>query len=266
MAKGANVAKGDEVSFDPTHTADDGSPPVPTPDAPLHVRFEAPEVLVVDKPAGVPTAPLRGGETGTLANALLGRYPELAEVGLSAREPGLVHRLDTDTSGLLVVGRTPAAFEVLNEALKASRLSKRYLLLCAEEGLPDEGTIEFPISKHPKDQRRAYACVHPRDVARLRPRPASTQYRVVRRAGPWALVEADVSRALRHQIRAHFAAIEHPLVGDVLYGGAEIPGLHRHALHASRVTFAGEGGVPAFDVESPLPDELSALLTDQTPR
>jgi 23S rRNA pseudouridine1911/1915/1917 synthase len=91
------------------------------------------------------------------------------------------------------------------------------------------------------------------------PRPASTTYRVVRRAGDYALVEADVSKALRHQIRAHFAAIEHPLVGDVLYGGPVVPGLSRHALHASRVTFHGAPEL-AFDVESALPAELAALV------
>jgi 23S rRNA pseudouridine1911/1915/1917 synthase len=197
---------------------------------------------------------------------VLGRYPELIPtedgtfIGHSAREPGVIHRLDTETSGAVVVARTAAAFETLKAALREGHLDKRYLLVCASEGLPDEGTIEFPLTNHPKDQRRVYACIHPRDVMRYEPRPAVTAYRVLKRAGNWALVEANASKALRHQIRAHFAAIEHPLAGDELYGGPVIRALGRHALHASHVAWAGGGGVEAFSADVPLPKEMAALL------
>lgn len=259
--KGAVVAKGDVISLEgAVAVADDAA--TPDPGAPLVVRFESTKVVIADKPAGQATAPLRGGETGTLANALVGRYPELAGIGYAPREPGLLHRLDTDTSGLVVAARTPDAFERLKGALKNGRITKRYLLLCAEEALPDDGTISFPIASHPKDQRRVLACSHPRDVMRYAPRPASTRYHVVKRAGAWALVEAEVSRALRHQIRAHFAAIEHPLVGDALYGGPAIEGLGRHALHASFVAWDGDGDAQLrFSVESPLPAELAAVVS-----
>jgi 23S rRNA pseudouridine1911/1915/1917 synthase len=177
-----------------------------------------------------------------------------------------LHRLDTDTSGLVVVARTKDAFETLKEALKDGRLTKEYVLVCASEGLPDQGTIEFPITNHPKDQRRVYPCVHPRDVIRYAPRPASTRYRVIRRGGPWALVEVAVSRALRHQIRAHFAAMEHPLAGDKLYGGADVPSLGRHALHASRVAFDGDGDAAlAFDVRAAIPEAMEALVGPPVP-
>jgi 23S rRNA pseudouridine1911/1915/1917 synthase len=257
--KGALVKAGDTIAIDKDKLDRGDAPAVPTPDAPLVVRFESAQVLVVDKPPGQPSAPLRAGETGALANALVGRYPELATVGYSPREPGLLHRLDTDTSGLVVVARTEDAFARLKEALKAERIDKEYLLVCAAEDLPDEGTIGFPIANHPKDQRRVYPCMHPRDVMRYEPRPASTQYEVERRSGPWALVRAFVRRALRHQIRAHFAAIGHPLAGDTLYGGAEVRALGRHALHAARVRFADEGPL-AFDVTSPLPPDLAVLI------
>lgn len=262
MAKGGVLAKGDTISLDREKTPDPDAPATPTPDAPLVVRYETDQVLVLDKPAQQPTAPLRGGEVGTLANALVGRYPELAGVGHSPREPGLVHRLDTDTSGLVVAARTASAFELLKAALKEDRLHKRYLLVCKEEDLPDEGSIEFPIANHPKDQRRVYPCIHPRDVMRYEPRPASTRYRVRTRKAPWALVEVEVARALRHQIRAHFAAIDHPLAGDVLYGGVEIRALGRHALHAERIAFDGGPGIAidAFDVISPVPREMAALV------
>src|SRR5258708_524829 len=234
MPKGGTVADGDVVRVDTAQVAD--APAVVTPGAPLRVVFENDQVVVVDKPAGQPTAPLRPGEVGTLVNAILGRYPELvpngdAFVGHSAREPGIIHRLDTETSGAVIVARTTAAFEVLKAALKESRLDKRYLLVCAEHGLPDDGTIEFPLANHPKDQRRVYACIHPRDVMRYEPRPARTSYRVLKRLGPWALVEATVEKALRHQIRAHFPAIDHPLPGTHPYAGPPTPPLPRHLLH-----------------------------------
>jgi 23S rRNA pseudouridine1911/1915/1917 synthase len=264
LPKGGLVSKGDAVRIDVGQVAD--APAVASPDAPLKVALESEQMVLVDKPANQPTAPLRPGETGTLVNAILGRYPELVPqdtetfVGHSAREPGIVHRLDTETSGLVVVARTAAAFETLKTALKEGRLDKRYLLVCSAEGLPDEGTIEFPLASHPKDQRRVQACVHPRDVMRYDPRPATTHYRVLNRSGMWALVEARVDKALRHQIRAHFAAIGHPLAGDELYGGPVIRALGRHALHASRVKYEGGGGIDAFDVELPLPKDMAALL------
>jgi 23S rRNA pseudouridine1911/1915/1917 synthase len=263
MPKGSTVAVGDRVGIDVAQVVD--APAAPEPGAALRVVFESAEVVVVDKPAGQPTAPLRPGEVGTLVNALLGRYAELvptdeAFVGHSPREPGIIHRLDTETSGAVVVARTAAAFDALKAALREGRLDKRYLLICAEQGLSDEGTIEFPLANHPKDQRRVYPCIHPRDVMRYEPRPASTRYRVVQRAGTWALVEASVGKALRHQLRAHFAAIGHPLAGDELYGGPVIRALGRHALHASRVAYPGGGVVDAFDVTVPLPKDMSVLL------
>ena len=264
VPKGGLVAKGDALRVDVAQVVD--APAVPTPDAPLTVVLERDPVLVVDKPANQPTAPLRPGETGTLVNAILGRYPELIPrdpetfIGHSIREPGIVHRLDTETSGAVVVARTLAAFETLKAALKEGKLDKRYLLVCNAEGLPDEGTIEFPLANHPKDQRRVHACIHPRDVMRYEPRPAVTRYRVLNRAGMWALVEARIGKALRHQIRAHFAAIGHPLAGDELYGGPVIRALGRHALHAASVKYEGGGGIDPFDVDLPLPKDIAALL------
>ncbi len=258
--KGATVVEGDRITLVIEEVSKGDAPATPEPDAPLLVLHTSSSVLVVDKPARQPSAPIRAGEIGTLANALVGRYPELAGVGYSAREPGLLHRLDTDTSGLVVVARTAAAFEALKQALKGEALVKEYLLVCRGEGLPDEGTIAFPLTNHPKDQRRVYPCAHPRDVIRYAPRPASTAYRVLRRSGVFALVEATVSRALRHQIRAHFSAILHPLVGDELYGGEAVPGLSRHALHASRVAHQTVDRDLVFDVSSPLPAELAFLV------
>lgn len=263
LAKGGVVNPGDVISLDDASVRSAEGGAAPEPDAPLTVRHEAPGVLVVDKPAGQPTVPQRPDETGTLANALVGRFPELAGIGYSPREPGVVHRLDTDTSGLVVVARTAEAFDVLRDALQSERISKEYLLVCKSDGLPDDGTIEHPIANHPKDKKRVYPCIHPRDVMRYAPRPALTKFTVVKRSGDWALVRATAPRAVRHQLRAHFASIGHPLAGDVLYGeeGASQV-LPRHALHASRVAFDGEGDKAlAFDVTSDLPADMQALVS-----
>jgi 23S rRNA pseudouridine1911/1915/1917 synthase len=267
--KGDVAALGDAIELDLDETAQ-GSAAVADPEAPLSVVLETPLVVVLDKPAGQPTAPLDPGERGTLANALLARYPETAGIGFSPREPGLCHRLDTGTSGLVLAARTLEAFATLTGALKDGRLDKRYLVICATENLPESGTIEIPLAPHPKDRRRVYACVHPRDVARLGPRAASTSYQKLREHGPWALVEVKAPKAARHQIRVHFAAIEHPLAGDALYGGPPLPSgseavegapdTARHALHAHRIVWKGDATVPAFEVLSPLPADLAALL------
>jgi 23S rRNA pseudouridine1911/1915/1917 synthase len=264
--KGVLVAKGETISIASSAIPSGDGAALPTPDAPLRVVHESSVVIVVEKPAGQPTAPLRPDEVGTLANALVGHYPEMSGIGYGPREPGLLHRLDTETSGLVIAARTALAFDTLTTALKAGKIVKHYQLVCAAADLPEASVIEFPIAKHPKDQRRVYPCAHPRDVMRYAPRPASTAYRVLRRESGWALVEATVSRALRHQIRAHFAAIGHPLVGDVLYGGPKIEGFARHALHASRVAFVGPEPDLSFDVRSPLPEALEALFTAPPPQ
>jgi 23S rRNA pseudouridine1911/1915/1917 synthase len=262
LAKGGVVSAGDVIALEEGAVKTSEGPAVPEPNAPLTIRHESANVIVADKPAGQPTTPLRADETGTLVNALVGRFPELAGIGYSEREPGVVHRLDTDTSGLVVVARTAAAFETLRDALQNERITKEYLLVCRSEGLPDDGTIEHPIANHPKDKKRVYPCIHPRDVMRYAPRPALTRFSVVRRSGDWALVRATAPRAIRHQIRAHFASIEHPLAGDALYGPSEGPlPLGRHALHASRVAFDGEGDKSlAFDVSSELPADMARLV------
>jgi 23S rRNA pseudouridine1911/1915/1917 synthase len=256
--KGDVARPGDELTIALPDTT--GPDAVAEPDAALEVRFETPDVVVVEKPAGQPTAPIRDGEKGTLANALVGHYPEMAGIGHSPREPGLVHRLDTDTSGLVVAARTPEAFERLSQGLKQGQIEKAYLLVCHAEGLGSAGEIAIPIAHHPKDKKRMYACLHPRDVARYRPRDATTSFRVLRVSGDWAIVEARATAAIRHQIRVHMAAIEHPLAGDILYDGPEAPRLTRHALHASLLSYKGDPALPAFEVRSPLPADLKAAF------
>jgi len=185
----------------------------------------------------------------------------MATIGHNSREPGIIHRLDTGTSGLLLAARTQAAFDELCSALSAGEIDKRYLLICSSEDLADTGSIEFGLAPHPKDTRRVLACVHPRDVARNQPRPASTDYTVVERVGSLALVEAKAPKAGRHQIRAHFAAIDHPLLGDTLYGGSDDK-LQRQALHAHSLSWKGSSVVAALSVKAELPSDMQAVLDE----
>lgn len=275
--KGSVVHAEDKIEI---ASADEDTDPRALPDADIEVdvRLETDTMLVVHKPPRLASAPLRGGELGTLANGLVARFPDIAGVGNDPREPGLVHRLDTDTSGLVIVARTQAAFDELKVALREGRIEKHYLAIIApgagsgraasvasEGELADRGSIDVPLAPHPKDKRRVFACVHPRDVHRLSPRDARTDYKVVRRfetpdGEPRVLVDATATKALRHQIRVHFAAIGAPLVGDGLYGGPSAPELGRHALHASRVSYAGGRNVKPFVVDAPLPDDMAALM------
>ncbi len=259
VSKGDVAKAGDVVSIDIAPEAQTQAA-VADAAAPLVVVFETDQVLIFDKPAGQPSAPLEPGEIGTLANALVARYPECATIGFSPREPGLCHRLDTETSGLVMAARTKAAFDVLTKAIKGERIDKRYLLVCSAQDLPESGTIEIPLAPHPKDRRRVLPCMHPRDVERYAPRPAHTTFTKLSEHDGYALVEARAGKAMRHQIRAHFAALGHPLVGDSLYGGPTVEGFSRHALHASLISWGGDAKVPAFTATSPLPADIAGIV------
>lgn len=215
----------------------------------LVVVHETAEIVIVDKPAGTPSVPIRPDERGTIANALVARYPEMASVGHNKREPGLCHRLDTATSGLMIAAREAAAFAEITEAISAGKIDKRYLLICPSAGLADEDEISVALRTRGSHVRVAEDG-----------RPAHTRYRVIRRVDDLALVEASASPATRHQLRVHFASIGAPLLGDTTYGGDTSRLVTRHALHASRLAYGGGSVVPPFTVESALPDELERLL------
>jgi 23S rRNA pseudouridine1911/1915/1917 synthase len=239
-----------------------GAPPA-EPEAPLQVCLQRADLVVVDKPAGQPTAPLATDERGSLAGALLGRYPEMAGVGYRSREPGLLHRLDTRTSGLVIAARSLPAFECLRDALRAHRLDKRYLAIVEDVGVPEQGVIERALMPHPSGSGRVVLASDDQRHTQWGSgaQNCQTSFRTLRRHGRWALLELIAKRAFRHQVRVHLASSGWPIAGDLEYGGGVSEALaHRHALHASYVAWAGDERVPAFAVESPLPADLVAFF------
>jgi 23S rRNA pseudouridine1911/1915/1917 synthase len=218
------------------------------------VRHEDADVVVVAKPAGLVVHPGAGHPGGTLVNGLLARYPELAGVGDPAR-PGIVHRLDRDTSGLLVVARTSAAYEGLVEMLAAHDVERRYDALVW--GLPaaPRGVIDAPIGRSVRRPTRM--------AVREGGRAARTAYEVVGtfREPELARLECRLETGRTHQIRVHLQAIGHPVVGDAAYGGQRAAiAIDRPFLHAGGLRFAHPVTVVPVAVQEPLAPELAALL------
>lgn len=209
------------------------------PDAglPCEILLENDDYVVVDKPAGVPSLPLKEGELGTLAGALVARYPEMRDVGYSKREPGILHRLDTHTSGVMLAARNQQTFDALRKQLRAGTIEKRYLARCRGV-VPAPIVIETAIASDPRDRRKVRACVDPREIARLRAQPARTEVLRSTLAEHGSLIEVRANTARRHQIRVHLASIGHPLLGDTLYGGPPLEKQERHLLHAVSIAFS----------------------------
>ncbi|MGC4089887.1 MAG: RluA family pseudouridine synthase [Polyangiaceae bacterium] len=228
------------------------------PEQALDVRLERADLVIVSKPAGTPSVPLQPGEKGTLANALVARYPEMRDFGYAEREPGLLHRLDTQTSGLLLAARNAEAFNALLKLLQSGALKKRYLAVVSPPDLPDSGSIEASLEPDPERKGRVMIA---REDAKYH-RFCVTRYRVQRRGARFALVELEASPAFRHQVRAHLASIGHPIAGDALYGGEAVVELAaRHALHASFLGYDGDAEILAFELSDPAPAVFEQLLS-----
>src|SRR5215212_6311457 len=218
---------------------------------PLAIVYEDADVIVVDKPAGMVVHPAPGHPRGTLANALLGHVPHLS-VGGSQR-PGIVHRLDKDTSGLIAAAKTDRGRTSLVSQWEERSVEKTYLALVTGSVADEEATIDAPIGRDPKNRQR---------MAVLRSgRPAVTHFRVLERFPNATLLKLSIETGRTHQIRVHLAFIGHAIVGDQLYGRArpEGPHLERQFLHASALAFRLPDGA-ALRLESPLPDDLREVL------
>jgi len=214
---------------------------------PLNIVYEDDDLVVVDKPAGLTVHPAPGHARDTLVNALLARYSGLPG---ELPRPGLVHRLDKDTSGLLVVAKNPRAHDFMSRQFKERKVVKRYLTLVKGRVTPEEGTIIAPIARHPR-QRQRMAIVR-------EGREATTRYRVVQHLKGYTLVEAMPETGRTHQIRVHFASRGHPVAGDPIYG-VKVPFLSRQFLHASYLKFnLPQGG--EIELTSPLPPDLQSAL------
>ena len=232
-------------------------------DIPLDIRYEDDAVLVVDKPAGMVVHPAAGNSRGTLVNALQFHCGRLSSVGGLMR-PGIVHRLDKGTSGLMVIAKTDEAHRHLSEQFKKRRVSKHYTVLVHGDLREDEGVIDAPVGRHPVERKKM-------STASRRGKAALTRWRVLERYGDCTLLEAQIETGRTHQIRVHLGAMGHPVVGDAVYGGskraADSPALRaalkrlpRQALHAGRLSFLHPLTGRVMSFESPLPADMAEVI------
>lgn len=230
---------------------------------PIEIVYEDDTLVVVNKPAGLVVHPAAGIPSGTLANALAYHFQQLPDGGTGVR-PGLVHRLDRDTSGLLVVAKTESALENLSDQFRDRTVFKQYVALVHGRVLSDSGKIDQPLGRDPSNRTR---------MAVVRSgRNALTLYRVRRGFDRFTLLDVELKTGRTHQIRVHFAWLKHPVVGDETYGGgrdntiqnaqlrARVRSLNRQFLHAEKLAFTHPNTGEWVKFESPLPEELTELL------
>jgi 23S rRNA pseudouridine1911/1915/1917 synthase len=250
VRKNHRVGGGERVVVDET-PEEVPAPAAGAPVAAFATAFEDEHLIVVDKPAGVVVHPARGHREGTLAQALFGR----AAGGEQAWRAGIVHRLDRNTSGLLVVAKDDAVHRALKAALSAREITREYLTLV--EGRPParSGTIEAPIGR---DRRQRMLMSTDTDANTAK--DAITHFAIERALPQATLLRVRLQTGRTHQIRVHMRAIGHPVCGDREYGRADVYGLRRQFLHAARLAFTHPVSGEAVDVSSPLPDDLQAAL------
>ena len=226
-------------------------------DIPISIIYEDDVMLVVDKPAGMVVHPAPGNWSGTLVNALLGRGEALSKEGDPDRA-GMVHRLDKETSGLLIVAKTDRSHRLLSAAIAARRVIRRYAVMTWGHLSSDTLTIDKPIARDPRDRKRM-AIVN-------KGRPAKTDLLRLARFDAGELLRAHLHSGRTHQIRVHLASIGHPVMGDDVYGGGggrRVAGLppKRHFLHAAWLAFNHPVTGTALDFRSPLPEDLRRALS-----
>jgi 23S rRNA pseudouridine1911/1915/1917 synthase len=227
------------------------------------VVYEDDWVLVVDKPAGMATHGFSGRDQDTLANFLAAERPELSMIGKSRWEPGLVHRLDRETSGLILVAKTQAALDDLRQQFRRRQVKKKYWALVRGIAEP-QASVTYPMTHDSRDKRRMQAIVHvsPRSKTQ-KSWTALTRFRKLWDVSGLSLLEIEMETGVTHQIRVHLASIGHPIVGDKLYGGnnqKELK-LERQFLHAYSLEFLHPGNRQIVKIQSELPVELKDVLS-----
>lgn len=230
----------------------------PEPETVFNIIHSDGDIIVVDKPSGLQVHPINTSGTGTLANGLIARFPEMAGVGESPERPGIMHRLDRDASGLMVIARGQDAYASLKRQFQKRSVNKEYLVLTAGRPPQDSGTIALAIGRSASGSRMA---------ARTRPlagdRPAVTHYRVIENFPEASLVAVKTETGRTHQIRAHFQAIGHPVAGDHLYQAKKSRGVGlspRLFLHAAKLEFDHPRTGQRLSFGSPLPEDLKETL------
>ena len=219
-------------------------------DTPLSIIFEDEDLIVIDKPAGMTVHPAPGNEDHTLANAVIAYAKDIEGIG-GERRPGIVHRLDKDTSGLIVVAKNERAHAHLAEQFKSREVGKVYLALVIGQPSPPEADIDAPIGRHPHDRQRMAVV--------STGRPSITRYKVEAIYKRASLVEARPRTGRTHQIRVHLASVGHPVVGDSTYGKA-VEGLSRQFLHAHQLAFTHPESGEQVSFTAALPDDLETYL------
>lgn len=251
-----SVAPGDVIDIE----APDAAPAAPHAEAlPLAVLYKDADVVAIDKAAGMVVHPGAGNAAGTLVNAMLAHAPEIAKVGDETR-PGIVHRLDKETSGVLLVAKTDAAFRALQEQFKRREIRKTYLAVCIGEVQPLRGAIDKPIARDPSNRQRMAVLSGGRE--------AVTEFvateRIAIEGRAYTLVRAHPHTGRTHQLRVHLASIGFPIVGDLLYGAGRDPLSKRiaprHLLHASEIRFRLPSTGAEMALYAPLPEDMRILL------
>ena len=220
---------------------------------PLHILFEDDDLLVIDKPAGMVVHPGAGNQEHTLVSALLHHCENLSGIGGKER-PGIVHRLDKETSGCLVVAKNDAAHRELSKQFAARTLTKTYLALVSGKPRQATGVIDAPIARHPVHRQRMSIAKNSRG------RSAKTEYRVLRGGQEMSLVECALHSGRTHQIRVHLHHIGHPIMGDKVYAPKLVKGFPRQMLHAWKLGFTHPGTGAAMLLEAPLPTDFTDAL------
>jgi len=221
-------------------------------DVPINILYEDDDLLVVDKPAGLTVHPAPGHPGHTLVNALLSHLPHLADIGDSLR-PGIVHRLDKDTSGLMLVAKNSAAQDNLIGQFRSHSVTKAYMVLVRGHLTPENGIIEANIGRDPRDRKKMEVVEKGRE--------ARTEYQVIKYIGDCTLLEVRPQTGRTHQIRVHLAAIGFPVVGDKVYG-VRSPFLPRQFLHACRLGFSLPSTGEYVEFKSEMPADLEQALKD----